>query len=68
LVSRFVRGRSEEDRLEDLSDRLTEPDSPAEMRRQMREVGKVLDEDLADAMEEEFETQFESDAAGPEES
>ncbi len=55
-------GRTEDDRLDALSDSLVEPDSPTEMRRQVREVGKAMDEDLSDEMEEAFETQFEEDA------
>ena len=65
LVSKFRMGRSEDERLDALSDSLIEPDSPTEMRRQAREVGKAMDEDLSDEMEEAFETQFEDD---PEES
>ena len=68
LISRFVRGRSEDARLDDLSDRLEEPDSPTEMRRQVREFGKAMDEDMADAMEEAFETQIEEDSFPSEES
>ena len=32
-----------------------EPDSPSEMRRMMREMGKAMDEDASDEMEEVFE-------------
>lgn len=58
LVSRFARGRSEDDRIDELADRLEgmgEPDSPAETRRMVREMGKAMDEDMADEMEEMFE-------------
>lgn len=58
LVSRFFRARSEDDRIDELADRLEgmgEPDSPAQMRDMMREMGKALDEDVSDDMEELFE-------------
>lgn len=63
LVSRFARFRNEDDRIDELADRLEtmgEPDSPSEMRSVMRELGKALDEDASDEMEE----MFESDMAG----
>jgi len=63
LVSRFRRGRSEDDRVEELADRIEltgEPDSPAEMRELVREMGKAMDDDMSDDMEE----MFESDMAG----
>lgn len=37
-----------------------EPESPSEVRKMVREMGKALDDDAADEMEE----MFESDAAG----
>lgn len=58
LVSRFARSRSEDDRLDELADQVEqmgEPDSPSRMRSMMREMGKALDEDAADEMEELFE-------------
>jgi hypothetical protein len=63
LVSRFARYRSEDDRIEELASRIEstgEPDSPREMRTMMREMGKALDEDSSDEMEE----LFEADMAG----
>lgn len=57
-MSRFMRGRSEEDRLDEVADRLEtmgEPDSGSEMREVVREMGKALDEDMGDEMEEMFE-------------
>jgi hypothetical protein len=62
LVSRFVRGRSEDARIDELADELEqygEPDSPEEMRRMVREMGKAMDEDMADEMEEMFEADME---------
>ena len=58
LVSRFSRLRSEDDRIDAMADSLEvmgEPDSPSEMRRMMREMGKAMDEDASDEMEEVFE-------------
>jgi putative FmdB family regulatory protein len=63
LVSRFVRGRDEDARIDELADRIEgmeEPDSPAVMRRLVRDMGKAMDEDMADEMEE----MFEDDIAG----
>ena len=63
LVSRFARVRTEDDRIDALADELEtvgEPDSPGEMRRMVREMGKAMDEDMADEMEE----MFEADMAG----
>lgn len=63
LISRFRQGRTEEDRLDDLADRLEqygEPESPSKMREMMREMGKAVDEDISDEMEE----MFEADLAG----
>ena len=63
LVSRFARYRSEDDRIDALADRLEtmgEPDSPSETREVMREMGKAMDEDVSDDMEE----LFEADMAG----
>lgn len=58
LVSRFARFRSEDDRMDAIADSLEvmgEPDSPTEMRRVMREMGKAMDDDVSDEMEEAFE-------------
>ncbi|HWD40966.1 MAG TPA: zinc ribbon domain-containing protein [Fimbriimonas sp.] len=63
LVSRFARYRTEDDRIDDMADRLEtmgEPDSPSGMRDMMREMGKAMDEDTSDEMEE----LFEADMAG----
>lgn len=63
LVSRFQRGRNEDQRIDELADQLEtmgEPDSPARMREMMKEMGKALDEDASDEMEE----LFEADMAG----
>ena len=66
LVSRFRRGRTEDDRIDEIADRLEvmgEPDSPSAMRDTLREMGKAMDEDVADDMEEMFESgEFDEDA------
>ncbi len=62
LISRFIRGRTEDDRIDDMADRLEqygEPDSPSEMREMVREMGKAVDEDMADDMEAMFEADME---------
>ena len=62
LVSRFTRGRTEDDRVEDLADEIDlsgEPDSPSKMRGMMKEMGKALDEDMSEDMEEMFEADME---------
>jgi len=62
LVSRFSRLRSEDDKMDEISDNLElmgEPDSPTKMREMVREMGKAMDEDAADEMEEMFEADME---------
>lgn len=64
LVSRFVRGRSEDDRIDEMADRLEamgEPESPTAMRSMVREMGKAMDEDMGDEMEEMFESDLASE-------
>jgi putative FmdB family regulatory protein len=63
LVSRFARYRSEDDRIDAIADQMEtmgEPDSPSQMRSMLREMGKAMDEDTSDEMEE----MFEADMAG----
>jgi putative FmdB family regulatory protein len=62
LVSCFARYRSEDDRIDEIADRMEmmgEPDSPSEMRGMMREMGKAMDEDVSDEMEEMLESDME---------
>lgn len=62
LVSRFIKGRTEDDRVDEIADRLEqtgEPDSPTQMRAMMKEIGKAMDEDFSDDMEEMFESDME---------
>lgn len=57
-VSRFRRGRTEDQRIDDISDRLEsmpDPESPSEIREMVKEMGKAMDDDLSDDMEELFE-------------
>ncbi len=63
LVSRFARLRNEDDRIDEMADRLEtmgEPDDPRQMRSMVREMGKAMDEDLSDEMEQ----MLEDDLAG----
>lgn len=58
-MSRFARGRDEDARMEEIADRLDlmgEPDSPGAAREMAREVGKAMDEDVSDEMEEMLES------------
>ena len=67
LISRFARVRSEDDRVDELADRLegmSEPESSGEMRQVMREMGKAMDEDVSDDMEELFEAEMAGEAGG----
>ena len=62
LVSRFARYRSEDDRIDAMADRLEamgEPESPAQMREVMKELGKAMDDDASDEIEEMFEADME---------
>jgi len=62
LVSRFTRGRDEDARMDELADRIEgmhEPDSASSMRDMVREVGRAMDEDLSDELEEMYESDCE---------
>lgn len=62
LVSRFIRGRSEDDRVDELADRLElmgEPDSPTEMRELAKEMGRAMDDDMSEDLEAMFEADME---------
>jgi len=64
LVSRFRVGRDEDARMDEMADRLErmgDPSSAAEGREMVREIGKAMDEDLSDDMEEMFEVDQEED-------
>lgn len=67
LVSRFMRGRNEDQRIDDLADRMEimgEPDSPTVMRETLKEMGRALDEDMSAEMEEMFEADAEGTGDG----
>lgn len=58
LVSRFRKGRTEDERVDAIADRLEEmgePESPSAVREMVREMGKAMDDDMGDEMEEMFE-------------
>jgi putative FmdB family regulatory protein len=66
LVSRPGRFRVEDDRIDEVAswlEAMGEPDSPTAMRAAMRDMGKALDDDLSDDLEEMFEEDL-SDAGG----
>jgi hypothetical protein len=63
LVSRFRKGRTEDDRVDEMADRLEtmgEPESPSAIRSLVKEMGRAMDEDFSDDMEEMFETDMEN--------
>lgn len=67
LVSRPGKFRSEDDRIDEIADDLEamgEPDSPAEMRRIVRNLGKAMDDDMADEMEEMLEADLAGESEG----
>ena len=58
VVSRVARGRSEDERLDEVGDRLErmgEPDSYSEVRDTLKDVGAALDDDVSEEMEAMFE-------------
>ena len=58
LVSKFRKGRSEDQRVEEMAGRLDsmgEPDSPTAIRKVVREMGQAMDDEMGDEMEEMFE-------------
>ena len=58
IPSRVQRARSEDERLDDLADRVErmgEPETYREMREQIRDAGEALDDSAADEMEEMLE-------------
>lgn len=64
LVSRVARYRNEDARVDALADHLEvmgEPDSPTAIREMVREMGKALDDDASDEMEEMFEADMQAE-------
>lgn len=63
LVSKFRRGRTEDDRVDELADRIDqmgEPESATEMREFVKEMGRASDDEYGD----DFEAMFEHDMEG----
>lgn len=63
LVSKFRRGRTEGQKLDDWATSLDgsgEPDSVAGMRNMVREIGGSMDDDMSNEMEEMLECDLES--------
>jgi putative FmdB family regulatory protein len=58
LVSRFARGRSEDEMLERITDPASvgDPDDPASVKRWMGEMGKEMGEDFGDELDEILES------------
>ncbi len=66
LVSRFVRGRGEDERLESAAEALEAVDDVEDagaVLRRVRDVGKAMDEDLSGDLEELFEADQEGSAS-----
>ena len=64
LVSKFARHRNEDDRIDAIADRLdlmSEPETGADMREIVRELGKATDDDVSAELEEMFEADMEGD-------
>ncbi|MFN7172992.1 MAG: FmdB family zinc ribbon protein [Fimbriimonadaceae bacterium] len=58
LISRVRRGRSEDQRLDEIADKIDqfgEPEDPGELRKFVREMGKAMDDDASDELEEMLE-------------
>lgn len=56
-------GRSEGQRLDEMAKRIentADPESPTQLKNLMREMGKALDEDLSEDMEQVFEDEIAS--------
>ena len=65
VPSRVQRARTEDERLDDLADRvdrLGEPETYRELRQHVREAGEALDDSAADEMEEMLELGEEQDS------
>jgi len=65
VPSRVQRARNEDERLDDLADRveqLGEPETYREMRKHIREAGEALDDSAADEMEEMLEASEDGDS------
>jgi putative FmdB family regulatory protein len=66
LMSRFVRGRSDDARMESMADRMEENnlDDPDTLRRFAREIGREISAESGEDLTAEMEELIESDARG----
>lgn len=67
LIGRVSRIRGEEQRIDEFASSLSlmgEPSNHAEIRRLAKEMGSALDDSVADEMEQMFEEDMDSPAAG----
>jgi len=65
LISRVSRGRSDDDRLDEMADKMDQKnlEDPAQLRRFAREMGKEVGAETGDDMSEELEQLIEAEAA-----
>ena len=70
LISRVARGRSEDDRMDALADKLdgTDMDDPRDLRRFAREMGREMSAETGEDMTDKMEALIEAEANGDEES
>jgi phage shock protein A len=62
LVSKFARFRNEDDRIDEIADRLelmNEPETGSDLREIVRELGKAGDDDVSEELEQMFEADME---------
>ncbi len=66
LMSRFARGRSDDDRMEAMADKMEsrDLDDPRDLRRFAREMGKEIAAETGEDMSDEMEAMIEEDASG----
>lgn len=66
LISRFVSGRSDDERMENIADKLEAQDfdDPRAMRRFAREMGREMGSETGDDLSDEMEELIESEANG----
>lgn len=66
LISRVGRGRSDDDRMEAMADRLetADMDDPRDLRRFAREMGREMSAETGEDMSDELEQMIEAEATG----
>ncbi len=65
LISRFRRGRAENDRIDEIADQIesmAEPESATQMREFIKEMGRASDDDMSEELEEMFEADLEPES------